>query len=48
MAEFMKNGMMLNLNSPVDFETASIVIEPFNIKLERDTSGGLSIEDVME
>ncbi|MCT4617599.1 MAG: translation initiation factor IF-2 [Candidatus Gracilibacteria bacterium] len=48
MAEFMKNGMMLNLNSPVDFETASIVIEPFNIKLERDTSGGLSIEEVME
>jgi hypothetical protein len=34
----MKNGMMVNINSKIDFETASIVSETFDVKLERDVS----------
>jgi translation initiation factor IF-2 len=38
MGEFMKNGMMVNINSKIDFDTASIVAEAFEIKVERDNS----------
>jgi hypothetical protein len=38
MAEFMKNGMMVNINSKIDFDSASIVSEAFEIKLEKDIS----------
>jgi len=38
MAEFMKNGLMVNINSKVDFETAAIIAEAFDIKVERDKS----------
>jgi len=34
----MKNGLMVNINSKIDFDTASIVAEAFEIKLERDNS----------
>ena len=47
-AEFMKNGMMLNINSPVDFESASIVAEAFEIVLQRDKSAGMAVEAVLE
>lgn len=46
MAEFMKNGMMVNINSKIDFDSASIVAEAFEIKLERDISGWASVEDL--
>jgi hypothetical protein len=29
---------MVNINSKIDFETASIVAEAFEVKLERDVS----------
>lgn len=45
-AEFMKNGMMLTLNSKIDFESASIIAEVFSIELERDKSSGLSVSDL--
>lgn len=45
-AEFMKNGMMVNINSKIDFETASIVAEAFEVKLERDVSAWASVEDI--
>lgn len=45
-AEFMKNWMMVNINSKVDFETAAIVAEAFEVKLERDTSAWASAEDI--
>jgi hypothetical protein len=38
MAEFMKNGMMVNINSKIDYDSASIVAEAFEIKLDRDNS----------
>lgn len=45
-AEFMKNGMMVNINSKVDFETAFLVAEAFEVKLERDNSSWVSAEDI--
>lgn len=46
-AEFMKNWMMVNINSKIDFETASIVSEAFDIKLERDNSSWAKVEDIL-
>lgn len=48
LAEFMKNWMMVNLNSKIDFETASIIAESFDIKLERDKSLWINVEDIMK
>jgi hypothetical protein len=31
--------MMVNINSKIDYDSASIVAEAFDIKLERDISG---------
>jgi len=38
MAEFMKNGLMVNINSKIDYDSASIVAEVFDIVIERDSS----------
>ena len=46
-AEFMKNGMMVNINSKIDFDSACIIAESFEIKLERDNSEGVSVKDLM-
>lgn len=46
-AEFMKNWMMVNINSKIDFEAAAIIAESFEIKLERDDSVGASVEEIM-
>ena len=46
-AEFMKNGMMVNINSQIDFDTASIISDAFEIKLERDISGWANMEDIL-
>ena len=46
-AEFMKNWMMVNINSKIDFDSASIVAEAFDVKLKKDTSDWLAVEDLM-
>ena len=46
-AEFMKNGMMVNINSKIDFDSASIIAEAFEIKLEKDNSTWVSVKDLM-
>jgi len=46
-AEFMKNWLMVNINSKIDFETASIVSEAFDIKLKRDDSKWFNVEDIL-
>ncbi len=46
MAEFMKNWMMVNINSKIDFDSASIVAEAFEVKLEKDNSTWASVEDI--
>jgi len=47
MAEFMKNWMMVNINSKIDFDSASIVAEAFEIKLDRDNSSWANVEDIV-
>lgn len=47
-AEFMKNGMMVNINSKIDFDSASIIAEAFDIKLEKDNSSGISVKDLID
>lgn len=48
MAEFMKNWMMVNINSKIDFDSASIISEAFDIKLIRENSLWVSVEDVIK
>jgi len=45
--EFMKNWMMVNINSKIDFDSASIVAEAFEVKLKKDDSAWLNVEDLM-
>lgn len=41
-AEFMKNGMPVNINSKIDFDTASLIAESFDVEIKKDTSAGMS------
>jgi len=45
--EFLKNGMKVNINSKVDFETAAIVCDEFQIKLQKDMSAWFWVEDIL-
>ena len=45
-AEFMKNGMMMTINSQIDFDTASLIAEAFEVTLEKDNSGGIWVDDI--
>ncbi len=45
--EFMKNGMKVTINSKVDYDTASIISEAFNIKLHKDISSWFWVEDML-
>lgn len=44
----MKNGMLVTINSKIDFESASIVSEAFEVSLERQKDKALSIEEVVD
>ncbi len=46
-AEFMKNGMMVNINSKIDFDSACIIAESFEVKLEKDNSKWVSVKDLI-
>lgn len=46
--EFMKNGIMVTLNSKVDFETLSIIADTFWVNVQRDLSEGYSVEDLLD
>ncbi len=46
-AEFMKNGLMVNMNSPVDFDTACIIAEAFEVTLKKDDSAGVGIDEIL-
>lgn len=45
-AEFMKNGMLMTINSQIDFDTASLISEAFDVKLEKENTSGASIDDL--
>ena len=46
MAEFMKNGMMMTINSQVDYDTASLIAEAFEVTLKKDDSAGIGVDDI--
>jgi len=47
MAEFMKNAMMVNLNSQIDFDTACLIAESFEVVLEKKSTSNISISDIV-
>ncbi|MBW7954223.1 translation initiation factor IF-2 [Candidatus Gracilibacteria bacterium] len=47
LTEFLKNGMKVNINSKIDYETALIIGEAFDIKVQKDISSGFGIEEVL-
>lgn len=46
--EFLKNGMMVNLNTRVDFDTCFIIAETFSIKVIKEVNWNVSIASVLE
>lgn len=45
-AEFMKNSMMMTINSRIDFDTASLIAEVFEVTLEKENTDGIAAADV--
>lgn len=45
-AEFMKNSMMMTINSRIDFDTASLIAETFDVKLEKESGEGIGVDDI--
>lgn len=46
--EFLKNWMMVNLNSKVDFDTCYIIAETFGIKVIKDKEQAVSMASILE
>ncbi|MCB9807091.1 translation initiation factor IF-2 N-terminal domain-containing protein [Candidatus Peribacteria bacterium] len=46
--ELMKNGIMVNINSQIDFDTCFLIAEGFNIKVKKTHSTDSSLADLME
>ncbi len=47
-AEFLKNWMMVNLNTKVDFETCFIISEVFNINVFKEEQKDVSVASIIE
>ena len=47
-AEFMKNGLIVNINSKVDYDTASIIAEAFDVLVERDSETGITVDALLD
>ena len=45
-AEFMKNGMMMTINSQIDFDTASLIAEAFEVTLEKWSGDTIAIDEI--
>ena len=45
--EFMRNGMSMNINSKIDFDTACIIWEAFEITFKRNEHSWFRVEDVL-
>lgn len=48
MGELMKNGVLVNLNAPIDFDTCFIIGEAFGIKINKEISENVSVSDLMD
>jgi translation initiation factor IF-2 len=46
--ELMKNGVLVNLNAPIDFDTCFLIGEAFGIKITKEISENASVADLME
>jgi translation initiation factor IF-2 len=46
--ELMKNGVLVNLNAPIDFDTSYLIGEAFGIKINRELSEDVSVSDLMD
>ena len=42
----MKNSMMMTINSRIDFDTASLIAEVFEVTLEREASDAIDVGDL--
>ena len=48
MGELMKNGVLVNLNAPIDYDTCFIIGEVFGIKINKEISENVSVSDLMD
>jgi len=48
LAELMKNGMLANLNTRIDFDTSFLVAEAFGINAKRAEQAGVSSMDILD
>jgi translation initiation factor IF-2 len=46
--ELMKNGVLVTLNAPIDFDTCFLIGEAFQIKITREISEEVSVSDLMD
>ena len=46
--ELMKNGIMVNINSQIDFDTCFLIAEGFNIKVKKAHSTDSNLSDLMD
>lgn len=46
--ELMKNGVLVNLNAPIDYDTCYLIGETFGIKISKEISEDVSVTDLMD
>lgn len=46
--ELMKNGVLVNLNAPIDYDTCFLIGEAFGIKIIKEISENVSVSDLMD
>ncbi len=46
--ELMKNGVLVNLNAPIDYDTCFLIGEAFNIIITKEISENASVSDLMD
>ncbi len=44
----MKNGVLVNLNAPIDYDTSYLIGESFGIKISKELSEDVSVSDLMD
>lgn len=46
--ELMKNGVLVNLNAPIDYDTSFLIGESFGITIVKEISEDVSVSDLMD
>ncbi len=47
LGELMKNGMMTNINTKIDFDTCYLIAEAFEVKMTREVNNDASVTDIL-